>query len=87
MKHYTDEEINKLVGEKWCPMVRRENVSPSLHELAPIKDGNKVSYSTNCIGTKCMMLRYIVKLDLEDSTPLEETAKVAGFYCGLAGKP
>ena len=53
---------------KWCPMVR----APML--IAPAIPGNKYGANAKCVGSDCMMWRWIDGVETD-----------SGGYCGLAG--
>lgn len=79
--------------EQWCPFVRRENASPTLHGLKKLGDTKQVQYSTNCIGSKCMAWRKTQAMQLSQDPDFPDDQSEAGIlvtqqgFCGLAGKP
>lgn len=68
---------------RWCPMVRLygDDWTTRLddNELKAVTDGD-VARSTKCIGSACMMWRWLPSPSLKAGSP-------TSGYCGLAGKP
>jgi len=73
----TEDEAKK----KWCPELAKRNAAELV--AAIIEKSFYEPQPDNCIGSQCMMWRYINPSYVKGT---EEDKKLSG-YCGLGGKP